>query len=359
MRIPYPFLVLLGLSVAVGAEANLVMRPSLVRPPLSAPPAAMRALDAPAPWALNAWWQGFEDDTLNALVLAAHQRTGATPGAVAVPTVAGATLALPVDMQVAAAYISARVDSIGLELIREAQAAARRESTLMSEDMLSDADRAVLGRRLVDAGSAERLLADRRQASLALLASHCGMRTSALDALVAPALSEQRLPQFAARVPARAPDAWVFERQDVVLAQALHAIAAQARPAEGRDGSDGSGAVDGVVTRAESEIAAALSELQAQQDRTSALEARAAGVRRALDDTLARQKDGSASELEVLEHYQQLMLSSQQFASASGMLALGWIKLVYRLQGAIDQAALEPTPPAALPWPGTPRRRLV
>lgn len=56
-------------------------------------------------------------------------------------------------------------DSIGLALIREAQAAARRESVLMTDDMLSDADRAVLGRRWLDALSAERTLADRRQAS--------------------------------------------------------------------------------------------------------------------------------------------------------------------------------------------------
>jgi hypothetical protein len=275
-------------------------------------------------------------------------------------TVTGDTLTLPVDMQVAAAYISARVDSIGLELIREAQAAGRREASLMSEDMLSDADRAVLGRRLADAQSAERTLADRRQASLALLAGYCDMRTNALEALVAPALSEQRLPQFAATVPERAPDDWVLERQDVVLAQALHAVAAQARQAASNgDGIDGSDDIHGVVTRAEAEISAALSELQAQRDTTVSLGARADDLRRTLEDTLARQKDGSASELEVLEHYQQLMLYSQQFASASGMLALGWIKLVYRLQGAIDQAALEPTAPAALPWPQAQRRRLV
>lgn len=319
MRIPLPFLALLGLSAAVGAEANLLMAPSLTRPvAVTMSGSATRAASA-APFASDAWWLGFQDDTLNALILAARHHASGVPGTTAMLTVAGDALALPLDMQVAAAYVSAKVDSIGIELIREAMAATRREAELMAAGTLSEVNRSVLQQRMADAVAAERTLLDRRAMLLALLSTRCGMGAQALEALVIPALAEQRLPQFTARLPEQPPMDWVFERQDVVVA---HATA---------------------------EISAAVHELQAQHVETAALEAQATNVRRSLEDALARQQDGSGSELDVLERYQQLMLYSQQFSSASGALALGWIKLLYRLQGALGATADGSAWPASQP----------
>ena len=344
MRIPLPFVALLGLSVAIGAEANLAMSPTpMQRGVATAPgPPATRTADA-GPVASEAWWLGFQDDALNALILAARRHGGSDADTTATHMVAGDALALPIEMQVAAAYVSAKVDSIGVELIREAMAATHRQAKLMSGGKLSDADRSVLQRRMADAMTAERTLVDRRATLIALLASRCGMDTTGLEALVAPAGTEQPLPRFNASLPEQTPADWVFGRQDVVLAQALHAIAA-ASPTRVDDGY-----VDSVIERAQAEVAAAVSELQEQRAKTAALEARATAVRQGFDDALARQQNGSGSELDVLERYQQLMLYSQQFSSASGTLALGWIKLLYRLRGALDTTADGSAWPASQP----------
>jgi len=334
MRIPLSFLALLGLSVAIGAEANLVMSPA-TKPPgvaTASGSASPHTADA-APFAADAWWLGFQDDTLNALILAARHHAGSRPPLTGTRTVAGDALALPIEMQVAAAYVSSKVDSIGVELIREAMAATRRQAELMGSGTLSKEDRSVLQQRMTDAMEAERTLVDRHAALIALLAARCGMDAKALEELVMPIGTEQPLPRFEARLPEQPLPDWVSQRQDVVLAQTLHAIAAASRLHV-----DG-GYVDAVVARAESEISAALSALQEQHAETAALEARATAVRQAFDDALARQQNGSGSELDVLERYQQLMLYSQQFSSASGTLALGWIKLQYRLQGALDPTA--------------------
>lgn len=335
MRSSLSLLALLGLSMAIGAEANLAMTPSPAQPDVaaagghSASPRAARA----APFASDAWWLGFQDDTLNALVLAARRHVGSVAGASVTLSVTGELLSLPIEMQVAAAYVSAKVDSIGVELIREAMAATRREVELMAAGKLSDEDRSVLQQRMSDAVAAERTLVDRRATLLALLAARCGMDTKVLEDLVMPAGTTQPLPRFEARLPEQLSTDWVFERQDVVLAQTLSAIAAAART------SVDEGYLDSVVAHAETEISTALSELQAQHAKTAALEARALDIRQALDDALARQQAGTGSEVDVLERYQQFMLYSQQFTSASGTLALGWIKLLYRLQGALGTTA--------------------
>lgn len=341
MRIPFPFLALLGLSVAVGAEANLVMAPSLARAaPVADAPIAARP--SAAPLAADGWWRGFGDDVLDALVLAAQQQAHVAFETPAALSLLGDTLALPVEMQVAAAYVSARVDGIGLALIREALAAARREAEIMATGMASEADRAVLRQRIADALSAEHTLSRRRDGFIALLSARCGIDAAAMEGLMAPAQPGQRLPRFAAPLPEEAPNDWVFDRQDVVLAQSLRAIAAPSRRPD-------DGYLDGVLARAGMEISAAMNELQAQHDRTAALEARTAEARRAMEDVLARRQQGAAPEIELLERYQQLMLYSQQFTSASGTLALGWIKLLYRLQGTVEPAAQGAAAPVRRP----------
>lgn len=309
-------LALLGLSAALGAEAHRAISPALARSVATTMGGSASARTTNAlPFASDAWWLGFQDDTLNALVLAARHHAGSVAGATATLAVTGDLLSLPIEMQVAAAYVSTKVDSIGIALIGEAMAATRRQTELMAGGTLSDSDRSVLQQRLSDAMAAERTLVDRRAMLLALLAARCGMDTTTLEDLVAPAGTEQLLPRFNASLPEQPPTDWVFE----------------------------------------------ISELQEQRTKTDALEARAAAVRQVLDDALARQQDGSGSELDVLERYQQLMLYSQQFASASGTLALGWIKLLSRLQGPIDETADRSARPPSKPLPshGTLQRPLI
>ena len=56
-----------------------------------------------APFASDAWWLGFQDDTLNALVLAARRYAGSVPITSTTLSVTGELLSLPIEMQVAAA----------------------------------------------------------------------------------------------------------------------------------------------------------------------------------------------------------------------------------------------------------------
>ncbi|MGJ7486388.1 hypothetical protein ACSFA2_14085 [Variovorax sp. LT2P21] len=80
MRIPLPFLALLDLSAAIGAQANLVMSPATKQPGIATAsgPASPPTADA-SHFASQGWWLGFQDDTLNALILAARHHAGSLP----------------------------------------------------------------------------------------------------------------------------------------------------------------------------------------------------------------------------------------------------------------------------------------
>lgn len=329
MKTSLPFAALVGLSMAIGAQANLSRAPSL-REPGAMARTAPEAAPAPSPVALDGWWNGFQDDTLGTLVLAARHAATSTAAGTGQPTLAADTPALPLEMKVAAAYVSIKTDSIGLDLIDEATAAAQRERSWVEAGPAGDADRGVIAVRLADAARAGTALRTRRDASLDMLAALCGMTAATLGDVMAPALAERRLPQFNAPLPQRQVADWLMQRQDVALAGALRDVTLPAH----RQASDENFSV--VVERAQQDIADAVDALEEQRASTAALYTRADEVRAAFDEAVARQRDGQASEREVLERYQQFLLYSQQFTSASGTLALGWIRLLCQLQGALD-----------------------
>jgi len=336
MKTSLPFAALMGLSMAIGAQANLSRAPSLREPgamvrnaPATAPVPSPLAGDG------DGWWRGFQDDTLGTLILAARHAAASTTRSRLLLT--GDAPALPPEMKVAAAYVSLQADSIGLDLIGEATIAARRELPLVEAGPAGDADRALIGVRLADADRAAATIRARRDASLALLSTLCGMPAATLTEVIAPALAQRRLPQFSAVLPPRDADDWLMQRQDVALAGALRDVS----PPTQRSASEANFSV--VVARAQQEIADAIETLEAQRASTAALYTRAAEVRTVFDETVARQREGRASELEVLERYQQFLLYSQQLSSASGSLALGWIALLCQLQGALDVQPPAPT----------------
>lgn len=334
MKISLPFATLMGLSMAIGAQANLSRAPSLREP------GAMRrtgpaTVPAPAPFAVDGWWHGFQDDTLGTLILAARVAVASAADARRWILTSDAP-ALPLEMKVAAAYVSLQADSVGLALIGEATDAAHREQSLVEAGPAGDADRALIGIRLADADRAATAIRARRDASLDRLSALCGMTAATLTDVIAPALEEHRLPQFSAPLPPGQASDWLMQRQDVALASALRDVTPPTR----RRASDANFSV--VVARARQDIEDAADALEAQRARTAALYTRAAEVRVTFDEAVARQGKGQASEREVLERYQQFLLYSQQFASASGTLALGWIQLLFQLQGALE---VQPTVP--------------
>lgn len=336
MKISLPFATLMGLSMAIGAQANLSRAPSLREPGAMVRTGAEAApAPSPSPFARDGWWQGFQDDTLGTLILAARHAVAPTAGTRRL-ILTGDAPALPLEMKVAAAYVSIQADSIGLDLIGEATTAAHREQTLIEAGSAGDADRALIGVRLADADRAATAIRARRDASLDLLSALCGMTAATLTEVIAPALEERRLPQFNAPLPPGEATDWLMQRQDVALAGALRDVTPPTR----RQASDESFSV--VVARAQKDIEDAADALEAQRAKTAALYTRAAEVRVAFDEAVTRHGNGQGSEREVLERYQQFLLYSQQFASASGTLALGWIQLLFQLQGALD---VQPTVP--------------
>lgn len=337
MKIPLPFAALVGLSMTIGAQASLSRAPSLREPGalLRTGPEATPT-PAPSPFAGEGWWRGFQDDTLGTLILAARHAAASAADARRL-ILTGNAPALPLEMRVAAAYVRIQADSVGLALIDEATAAARRERSLVDTGTAGDADRALIGIRLADADRAATAIRARRDASLDILSALCGMTATTVTDVIAPALEERRLPQFNAPLPQGQATDWLVHRQDVALAGALRDLTPPTR----RQASDANFSV--VVARAEQDIAEAADALAVQRDRTAALYTRATEVRVTFDEAVARQGEGRASEREVLERYQQFLLYSQQFASASGTLALGWIQLLCQLQGALDVPTPAPT----------------
>ncbi|MES2531564.1 MAG: hypothetical protein V4636_11050 [Pseudomonadota bacterium] len=102
MKIPFPFLALLCLSVTIGAEANLATSQArqrtrgLLRVSMSTDGVARQQTAA------QPWWHGFQDETLDALIATAQQHashSGSHGGSTGRPTadvrLMGETLQLP------------------------------------------------------------------------------------------------------------------------------------------------------------------------------------------------------------------------------------------------------------------------
>ncbi|CAN5288686.1 hypothetical protein BH10PSE18_BH10PSE18_46930 [soil metagenome] len=388
MKIPVPFLALLCLSVTIGAEANLatsharLQARSLLRVSMS-PGAAPADAVARQEAATQPWWRGFQDDTLDALIAAAQQhasRSGSTSRPTANVRLMGDTLQLPIDMQVAAAYVTARVDQLSLMLIDQAQGAFSQEDALLARQVrmptLQAAGRRSLQLRMDAAAVAARSHTARRNDALALLATLSGLQPPDLMARIGPALRNEKLPRFVAPVPHALPAAVLLQRDDVALAGALYHLDPRPfldgwiEPEDAAAGMDDGSAqasanddaatiavvgdpLSQVIARAHREVAQATAEVVRRNQVAAALYDRAAASRQSVAQ-LQAQADAAArtdanAELELLEDYEQLMLHSQQLTSASADLALTWIKLLYRLGGSGTLAAplQRDTPPDA------------
>lgn len=262
--------------------ANAPAHASLASLPREHAPAAQDRATASAPSTSKpqAWWQGFGEPMLDTLVTAARVRH---PEASAVVELGGETLVLRVEMQVAAAYVTARVDNLSLFYIHEALSTQQRARTLVRSD-----DAEARAQRLAATAAAQSITA-RRNAAVERLAFLSGLPIDALIDLLAPAMKRTELPQFA---PSTLPTGALPEREDVVRAMAD------------------------------------VDERSADAER---LYAQAAAAQDRYDRLRERPHPDAAARLKALEHYRLLMIDSQRLTQASGNLALMWIKLIARL----------------------------
>ncbi|MDP9902340.1 hypothetical protein [Variovorax ginsengisoli] len=307
------------------------------------------AHDAPSSSAVAAgqpWWLDFRDATLNGLIDCAQAQQARTDASKQVPmhvAMGDTEVDLPLDMRVAAAYVLAKTDTFGLILIAQARTAMLQEQHLLqTSPRPSKAARAALAQRLRDADAARDILAERQNAGLALIASACKLSPEALRQRLGDTLTDGQIPHYAKPLPLALPASLLSQREDVSLASVLKGdranvlegwITAQEGHALPMERSGAPGYRDAVIAKAYMEVAQELGNLHKQGQRTLQIYEAMQASRESLMQLQAQHAQGKVSELELLENYEYLLQTSQQLASASGELALAWIKLWYRLGG--------------------------
>ena len=324
------------------------------------------------------WWMAFDDATLNLLVHAAQQREAglATLRPSAMPGESGAELERDlVRRQVVGSYVGARVLSVRWLALNGLRDAAERQLQLLqaapapAAGLRASAEHAAtlasLRQRSERVQAQQQALADQRQALLKTLAELCGLPADDLGDQLAPALSQTRLPAFGSAVPPRLPLNIVRARPDVAAAEAavlrslrssggsasLHSLVARMQQPEGWIEAD-QVIIDPSTQRPSADMPHAAADtplLDEWRHRVDQAAQEVAHDLRALSDTaraqnegaqradLSRQafvhardqlKAGQGSELQVLEHYQELLAESDRHAAASGELAMAWVRLV-------------------------------
>lgn len=297
---------------------------------------AMRARSQP-------WWLGFDDETMSELIGTARLRSASAGPAKSLD-------AIPVEVGVAAAYVSLRVHMLGLTYLENARSAITRQLQLMiaskpqHDDFVKE-----LNHRKVQTDDLIRKINAQRDIHLAFLSAQCGMSQEALNEVIDSRREDRprTLPHFQSPVPHALPVVLLLNRNDVNLAAALYGI----DPAAGLSGaieamdesteSTKSEEVEAtllhyplysaVVAQARSEVSEALHHLQAQSDIADTAYTRVLSAKSEFQASKERRDRGQMSEVRLMEQFQELLHELQALSVANGDLAVAWIALIGRL----------------------------
>lgn len=300
-------------------------------------------LDGAMPSRSQSWWSGFDDETMTELIGMARRHSAST-------SAARPLNAVPVEIGVAAAYVSLRVQAFSLTYLENARSAAARQLQLMiaSNPEHDDFIKELVGRK-TKADDAIRKIRAQREIHIAFLAAQCGMSEAALTDVIGAALADRTrtLPKFLAPVPSALPEALLANRDDVNLAAALYGIdsaAAFAYAIEATDASSGRSANDeaqaallghplylAIVAQARNEVSEALQRLQTQSDIANAAYNRMRDANAEFEAAKKRRDRGEMSEVQLMEDFLGLLQHLQMVAVANGDLAVAWIALFARL----------------------------
>jgi outer membrane protein TolC len=306
------------------------------------------------------WWAHFDDATLNLLLAITRSMAGDSDKAM-----------LPEETRVATLYLGVRICAMRLGIARSSHATASRQQWLAGQAKTKDPDAAALAdTRLAQAASHaayfDRLLGEHMSALGALL----GIDANSLSTLLAPAVVNGKLPLLTFPIPERLPAQILRARPEVAAREAqLHFELANNTSAAERDRLDlyqrsltgfiepapalppqddlALDAFDPLVALARREVGHNL-HAAIRLEHYTALSVRQVHARQTDYQTIQQQQQsGQATEFEVLERHQQLLVSTDQLAAASSEMANAWIALQYSTGGAVLPAALPPAEPAA------------
>lgn len=325
-------------SLALGCAGASRAMTSTSWAPDAEPPIddAMRARSQP-------WWSGFDDETMSELIESARLRSASAGPAKSLD-------AIPVEVGVAAAYVSLRVHMLGLTYLENARSAITRQLQLMiaSKPQHDDFIRE-LNQRKVRTDDLIKKINAQRDIHLAFLSAQCGMSQEELNAVIDSTREDRTrtLPHFQSPVPHALPAALLLNRNDVNLAAALYGIDPAERLSgaiEAMDESTGSTESEeleathpdyplyaAVVAQARSEVSEALHHLQAQSDIADTAYTRVQSAKSGFQASKERRDRGQMSEVRLMEDFQELLHELQALSVANGDLAVAWIALIGRL----------------------------
>lgn len=311
------------------------------------------------------WWSSFNEAPLASLQRAAlaHAGNGASIG------VAPAA-AMPIDGQVATAYIAMRVFNVRWQLAMQMRESFERQRKLLA----GAAPVASLGQALAT-------IDERRAQSERFAAMMLGQRDAAMDALarmtgkspenlfgeLQSALASHDMPLFGAQTPQRLPRSVMMGRRDVSASRSMVALGRRGSSEAQHDLAIGPASLSGwiaaapgglpvtldselpdvkalltVAAQAESEISADLDALQRRTAQTERLFEVVKSRQMELDAVKQRLQVGAATEQEVIGGFQTLLVNDDALAVSAGELAYAWIRLQASTGGQALQASSLP-----------------
>lgn len=313
--------------------------------------------------ATGPWWGGFHEAALATLQRAALARSSAGGESVS------GTAAMPLDAQVTVAYVAMRTFNVRWRLATDMRDTLDRQRKLLA----SAAPVASLGQALATIDG-RRTKADRIAATL------LGQRDAAIDALarltgrpaqdlfgeLQGALALRDMPVFDAETPERLPRSVLMARRDVSASRSMVALGGRSPEAQ-RQLAIGPASLAGwiaavpdslaatpsselpdvqslltVAAQAETEISADLGALQRRTANTERLVGIVKSRQMELDAVKTRMQLGAASEHDVIQGYQALLVDDDELAVSAGELAYAWIKLQASTGGQAIQARVTP-----------------
>jgi outer membrane protein TolC len=278
------------------------------------------------------WWAAFGDAALNLLVSMAATRNGS------------ARTVACLQPELTSAYVQLRVLDIRSALLRSMQETLSRQATMLAAPSgTADAAQQLVAAR--DEQIAEQLQEVQKISlhHLHFLSARTGLTEEQLLAALAPVLAERAVPVFRMPVPVRLPAEVLRRRSDVAAMERQQRLPASSPPLQGwivaqAPQTQGDDAED-ALSQPRAEVAQALRALADAHHTTLMLTRLVASRQVEFESTRQRQAIGQASALEAAERYFLMLFDSHRLATASGDVALAWIRLQRRTGGAVGDGS--------------------
>jgi hypothetical protein len=278
------------------------------------------------------------------------------------------TRTMPLDAQVATAYVAMRTYNVRWRLAMELRESLDRQRRLLAASApvasLGDALATLDDRRAKAERFATTLLAQ-RDAAVAALAGMTGATPQEMTNEMQAALAIPGMPVFDAAPPERLPRSVLMARGDVSASQGRMVLGRRFSPEAGHQLAIGTASLSGwidaasamrtvatqttsllpdvqelmaVAAQAETEVSADLAELQHRNVETARLVEIVKTRQLDLEASRRRMDVGAASEHEVIQGFQTLLVNDDQLAISAGEMAFAWIRLQSSTGGQALQA---------------------